>query len=173
MRKINRQVVESGFPLCPEEKMKIAEYLTLKDIIPDILAASKDEVLEELVTRLVERHADIDRRKLLRKIQEREALGSTGIGDGIAIPHAKLQSANKLMVVFGRSISGVDFVASDEKPAHLFFLLVAQDETFGVHLQLLARISRILKNPAIRKRLLEAADTAAIFNIIQEQDNRF
>jgi PTS system nitrogen regulatory IIA component len=153
--------------------MKIAEYLTLKDIIPDILATSKDEVLEKLVTRLVERHADVDRRQLLRKIQEREALGSTGIGDGIAIPHAKLRSANKLMVVFGRSIAGVDFVASDEKPAHLFFLLVAQDETFGVHLRLLARISRILKNPAIRKRLLEAADTAAIFNIIQEQDNLF
>ena len=90
----------------------------------------------------------LDRQEVIRVLQERERLGSTGIGEGVAIPHGKLKDLKRLLISFGRSRSGVDFDSMDGKPAHLFFLLVAPEESVGVHLKTLARISKLLKNPA-------------------------
>jgi PTS system nitrogen regulatory IIA component len=153
--------------------MKISEYLRPEDIIPELAASTKNEVIEELSAVLAGHYNGLDIEQLREKILEREKLGSTGVGDGIAIPHAKLRSVGKILVVFGRSSKGVDFNAIDGKAVHILFLLVAMDENFGAHLKLLARISRILKNPSFRKRILEAVDAESIYQIIREQDERF
>lgn len=153
--------------------MKINAILQPGDIIPALGAATKDEVLAELAAKVEENHPGLKRQELLQILQERERLGSTGIGDGIAIPHGKLREARELVMVFGRSRTGVDFNALDCRPVYLFFLLVAPDDAIGIHLKMLARISRILKDPAVRKALLEASDAAAIHAIIREQDSRY
>ena len=153
--------------------MKIVDILQPDDIIPSLAAVTKDGVLEELTAKLMERHPGLDRGELLSILHERERLGSTGIGDGIAIPHGKVKRMQGLALVFGRSLAGVDFSALDGRPAHLFLLLVAAEEAIGVHLKMLARISRILKDPAVRKGLLEARDAAGIFTIIQQRDGSY
>ncbi len=155
------------------ELMKLSEYLRPEDIIPELTASTKIEALEEMVSALADHHDGLDRKLLLERVLEREKLGSTGIGGGIAIPHAKLKSIENIMVAFGRSRRGINFDALDGKPVHIFFLLVARDENFGAHLKLLARISRILKNPSFRSHLLEARDTESIYQLIREQDERF
>jgi PTS system nitrogen regulatory IIA component len=144
-----------------------------EDIIPNLVAETKDEALLELAAKVEERHPFLSRTAIFRVLQERERLGSTGIGDGIAIPHGKLKRAGDLILVFGRSQKGVDFDALDGRKVHIFFLLIAPEEAFGVHLKMLGRISRILKDPAVRKSLLETPDVAAIYGIIQEQDSRY
>ncbi|KAF0217457.1 MAG: PTS system nitrogen regulatory IIA [Geobacteraceae bacterium] len=153
--------------------MKINLLLQPEDIIPALSSAAKEAVLNELAAKVVERHPGLDHAELLKILLEREKLGSTGIGDGIAIPHGKMKQAKGLVLVFGRSLSGVDFNALDDRKVNLFFLLVAPEDAVGIHLKMLARISRILKDPAIRKGLLEAPDAAAIFKIIREQDSRY
>lgn len=153
--------------------MKIVQILQTEDIIPSLSAATKDGVLEELALKLVERHPDLNGKELLHILQERERLGSTGIGDGIAVPHGKVKRMEGLALVFGRSQAGVEFHAIDGRPVHLFFLLAAPEEAVGVHLKMLARISRILKDPSVRKRLVEAPDAAAIYAIISERDNAY
>ncbi len=153
--------------------MRINGILQPADIIPDLSACTKDDLLAEMAARVEERHPGLKREGLLRILQERERLGSTGIGDGVAIPHGKLRDAGELIMVFGRSRAGIDFNALDGKPAHLFFLLVAPDDAVGIHLKMLARISRILKDPAVRRSLMEAPDSTAIHAIIQEQDSRY
>jgi PTS system nitrogen regulatory IIA component len=153
--------------------MKIIAILQPDDIIPALVAETKDGVLAELAGRVEERHPGLMRQELLQILQERERLGSTGIGDGIAIPHGKLREARDLVMLFGRSRTGVDFNALDGRPVYLFFLLVAPDDAIGIHLKMLARISRILKDPTVRKALLEAPDAPAIHAIIREQDSRY
>uniref|UniRef100_UPI00059ED16B PTS sugar transporter subunit IIA n=1 Tax=Geotalea uraniireducens TaxID=351604 RepID=UPI00059ED16B len=151
--------------------MNIIGFLQPEDIIPDLTSDQKDQVLAELAAKVEERNPGLNRAELCKILQERERLGSTGIGDGVAIPHGKVKNAKELVLVFGRSLAGVDFNSLDGRPAQLFFLLVAPDEAVGIHLKMLARISRILKDPATRKRLLDAADAAAIYNVIREQDS--
>jgi PTS system nitrogen regulatory IIA component len=153
--------------------MKIDGLLQPEDIVPSLAAETKDEALLELAAKVEERHPLLGRTEIFRVLQERERLGSTGIGDGVAIPHGKLKRTGDLVLVFGRSKKGVDFDALDGRKVHIFFLLIAPEEAFGLHLKMLGRISRILKDPAVRKALLEAPDVAAIYGIIQEQDSRY
>lgn len=153
--------------------MKIDGLLQPEDIVPSLAAETKDEALLELAAKVEERHPLLGRTEIFRVLQERERLGSTGIGDGVAIPHGKLKRTGDLVLVFGRSKKGVDFDALDGRKVHIFFLLIAPEEAFGLHLKMLGRISRILKDPAVRKALLEAQDVAAIYGIIQEQDSRY
>lgn len=152
--------------------MKITDFLHSEDIIPSLAATSKAEVLAELAAMAVERQGGLDVGTVLHVLQERERLGSTGIGDGIAIPHGKLKDVGKLVMVFGRSRKGIDFDSLDGKPAHLFFLLVAPEDAASAHLKILARMSRLLKEDRVRKCLMSAPDGNAIFEIISEQDSR-
>lgn len=154
-------------------RINIIGFLQPEDIIPDLTSGQKDQVLAELAAKVEERNPELNRAELCKILLERERLGSTGIGDGVAIPHGKVKNAKELVLVFGRSLAGVDFNSLDGRPAQLFFLLVAPDEAVGIHLKMLARISRILKDPATRKRLLDAADATAIYNVIREQDSRY
>ena len=153
--------------------MKINGLLRPEDIIPDLAAATKVQVLSELAGKVAERHSGLDREELLKILLERERLGSTGIGDGIAIPHGKLKRLDRPVLAFGRSLAGVDYNALDGRKVNLFFLLMAPEDAVGMHLKMLARISRILKDPGVRKGLLDAPDAAAIFDTIREQDSRY
>ncbi len=153
--------------------MKIADILDEAAVVQDLHSATKKGVLEELSHVLVQEGKIPDQDKVVEVLLEREKLGSTGIGDGIAIPHGKMKGIEELVASFGRSIQGVNFESVDNKPAHLFFLLVTPENSAGVHLKALARISRLLKDPSFRNRLMEARDRQDLFQIIVEVDDKF
>lgn len=154
------------------KKMKILEVLKQEAIIADLKASNKKAILEELIVPVAS-IAGIDQEKLVRVLLERERLGSTGIGNGIGIPHGKLKELEELVIGFGLSRKGVDFESIDGQPAHIFFVLMTPENSTGLHLKLLARISRILKNDSFRERLLTAADREEIYNIIKGEDEEF
>ena len=152
--------------------MKICDLLQKEAIVPDLKSRNKIEVLEELVAPLAE-IAAVNREDLVKVLMERERLGSTGIGGGIGIPHGKLKDLESLVLGFGLSRKGVDFESLDGKPTHIFFLLVTPENSMGLHLKVLARISRILKIDPFKDRLLNAADADDILAIIKEEDEDF
>lgn len=154
--------------------MKINEFLCAKAIIPDIKSSKKEDVIKELVEALINA-GEIEKRhapKLIEALMAREALGSTAIGQGVAIPHAKLGCVNKLVAAFGLSRKGVNFDSLDGEPAYLFFLLVAPQDSAGPHLKALARISRLLKDKFLRDSLRACPDANAIVNIITQEDEK-
>ena len=106
-------------------------------------------------------------------ILEREKLGSTGIGEGIAIPHGKMKGIDRILCAFGRSKEGVDFDAVDGKPVHIIFLLLAPEDSAGLHIQMLSRISRILRDPSFRKHLTEQGDDQGLYADIVKEDEKF
>lgn len=142
-------------------------------IIEDIAATDKTGVLREFAAHLHSTGRVRDAQELVHVLLEREALGSTGIGDGIAIPHGKLGSIPEMIVAFGRSRTGIDFQSLDHEPAYLFFLLVTPANKPGDHLKALARISRILKNPLFRNNLRHAPGRAEIQKAICEEDSKY
>jgi PTS system nitrogen regulatory IIA component len=152
--------------------MKLAELLQPHGIVPALQAATKREVLEELAAAVVQGCDNLDRDQVVAVLLERENLGSTGIGDHIAIPHGKLPHLDHLILGFGRSLAGVDFQSLDGKPAHLFFLLLAPENSIGLHLKALAKLSKMLKDSGFRRRLMEAPDADSIVSLIAaaEQD---
>ena len=150
--------------------MKISELLNPQAIVADLKATSKDAALSELTDALIAVTPSLRRDEVLQVLHERERLGSTGIGDGVAIPHGKLKGMPALMLAFGRSSAGVDFESMDGQPAHLFFLLLAPEESVGVHLKALARISKLLKDVEVRQQILDAADSEQIYKLICERE---
>jgi len=152
--------------------MKICDVLDRKSILPDLKARNKKGVLEELVVPVAE-ITGVSQKDLTKVLMERERLGSTGIGGGIGIPHGKMKNLESLVLGFGLSRKGVDFESLDGQPTHIFFLLVTPENSTGLHLKLLARISRILKNDPFKSRLLEATDSDEILGIIKEVDEEF
>ena len=115
--------------------MKITDLLNPEAIVEELNSTDKNGVLAELTDAIVKTTGNLDRTEVIKVLQERELLGSTGIGEGVAIPHGKLRNIDQLLLSFGRSRKGVDFDSMDGKPAHLFFLLVAPEESVGVHLK--------------------------------------
>jgi nitrogen PTS system EIIA component len=152
--------------------MKILDVLDKGSVIADLKARSKQEVLEELAAP-VARLAKVDLRDVVEVLLERERLGSTGIGGGIGIPHGKLKQLDQLVIGFGLSRKGVDFESLDGDPTRIFFLLMTPESSTGLHLKLLARISRILKNELFKERLLQAGSAEEIYAIIKEEDEEF
>lgn len=149
--------------------MKIIDVLNKEAILVDLKALDKKGVLEELVAPIA-RIADINHDFLVQVLMDRERLGTTGIGEGIGIPHGKLKNLDTLLLGFGLSRKGVDFESMDGRPTYIFFLLVTPENSTGLHLKLLARISRILKNDSFKQKLLNAADRDEIYTIIKEED---
>lgn len=152
--------------------MRLTDILHEETVKADLAAECKKDVLEELCS-LVAKKEGLNVEPLLQVLLEREKLGSTGITDGIAIPHGKSNDIDKILVAFGRSKNGIDFDSMDGEPASLFFLILAPMNSTTVHLKVLAKISRLLKDPVLRKKLLEAKDNAAIFELISERDSDF
>ena len=152
--------------------VKLSELISPDAVVADMTAADKDAALVELTEALISSGCMQDRDEVLRILQERENLGSTGIGDGVAIPHGKLKDLDRLVMSFGRSRKGVDFDSMDGKPAHLFFLLIAPEESVGIHLKTLARISKLLKDQGVRQKLLDARDRDAICSIIFDEESK-
>ena len=150
--------------------MKITDLLPPNCIIPDLAATDKRAALEELAATLVPGNEGLELDTVVEVLLERESLGSTGIGDNIAIPHGKLATLSGLKLAFGRSLKGVDFHSMDGKPAHLFFLLLAPINSAGLHLKALAKISRMLMNPSFRESLMQASQQQEIFQLLMEQD---
>jgi len=153
--------------------MKILDILSKDCIIPELRSRTKKEVLEELTGALLNCKANLNKEALVEVLLERERLGSTGIGDGIAIPHGKIQDLDELILSFGRSTQGIEFDSMDGRPTHLFFLLIAPENSAGIHLRALAKISRLLKSAHFRQRLLEAETVEELFIVIQEEDKEF
>ncbi len=153
--------------------MKILDILPKEAIVPELKARTKREVLEELSDALVAIKKYLKRDELVEVLMERERLGSTGIGEGVAIPHGKLKNIDQLLISFGRSTEGIDFDSMDGKPAHLFFLLVAPENSAGIHLRALAKISRLLRSVNLRQKLFNASSRDEIFEIISQEDQEF
>jgi nitrogen PTS system EIIA component len=150
--------------------MKIAEFLDPKAITGGLTAGSKPEILRELCEALVVAHPQLQSERLVEVLKEREKLGSTGIGEGVAIPHGKLPGLTRLTASFGVSKQGVDFDAIDGKPTQLFFVLLAPENSAGLHLKALARISRLFKNPRFREAILQAPTPEEIYQLISQED---
>lgn len=155
-----------------KENMNIYEVLDKDAISIDLKAEEKDEVLTELIGLLVSSGSvrKEDRAEILKKVKEREALGSTGIGKGIAIPHAKSAKLKKMGAAFGISKKGLDFRSLDGESTHIFFLLVDPGETPGPHLKALAKISRLLDDKFIRDKLRSASSAKDILKTIKEEE---
>lgn len=152
--------------------MKILDVLQKEAIISDLKSQDKKGILEELVAPIA-RITGVNHKDIVRVLMDREQLGSTGIGEGIGIPHGKLKQLESLALGFGLSRKGVDFESMDNQPTHIFFLLVTPENSTGLHLKMLARISRILKYDQFKKNLLDAANSDEIFSIIKEEDEEF
>jgi PTS system nitrogen regulatory IIA component len=150
--------------------MKLSEIFNQQLIISNLKAHDKKGVLEELSQKITEQNPSLNKRSLLQVLLEREKLGSTGIGDGIALPHGKLAELSNLLISFGRSINGLDFDSIDEQPAYLFFLLLAPENSAGMHLTALAKISRMLKDGNFRQRLMGAKSRKEIYQVIMDMD---
>lgn len=153
--------------------MKTTDFLDQSMVIPDLAAQTKTEILKELAARLATQLAGLTVAQIAAVLAEREGMGSTAIGDGIAIPHGKLAGVSRIRGVFGRSPRGVDFDSLDGNPTYLFFLLVAPEDSASLHLKALARVSRLLKDAAFRRRLVEALDAAEIYRLITQEDAKF
>ena len=154
--------------------MSIRDFLVDQAVSCDVKAHTKEDVIRELVSLLVKSGAikERDQSRLVQVLLDREALGSTGIGQGVAIPHGKSACVTRLVAAFGISRAGVTFESLDGEPASIFFLLVAPEDSAGPHLKALARISRLLKDKHFRDGLRAAKDERQLLKIIHDEDAR-
>lgn len=153
--------------------MKIMDFLNKKAITANLKAADKEGAIRELVDLLAKADAITAKKEdIIKILMAREALGSTGIGQGIGIPHGKSSNVKSLVAAFGLSKKGIDFESLDGEPAYIFFLLLAPEESAGPHLKALARISRLLKDKYIREMLKKAETEKDIIRIISDEDSK-
>jgi nitrogen PTS system EIIA component len=159
--------------------MKIVDFVRPELIVPELQARDKAEVIKELADHLAAHVGGVgggkglDREQLAKVLMERERLASTAIGEGVAIPHGKLDAVGKLVACVGRAPQGVDFDSMDGRPTHLFFVLVAPENSTGVHLKALARISRLFKDPEFRTRLMQAKTGEELYKVIADEDAKY
>jgi PTS system nitrogen regulatory IIA component len=151
--------------------MQLNQIFKMEYINPHLLARSKDEALEEMINTVIVGGLKLNSSSIIDILKQRESLGSTGIGDGVAIPHGKVSDIHDIVMAFGRSEDGIAFESLDGKPVYLFFMVLAPENSAGQHLKILARISRMIKDEYFRKKLLEASSKNDLYNIITEQEN--
>lgn len=156
-----------------EEMMKILDHLKEEWVVPELQGTDKRSVLKELSSVLMKPCQVASVEELLRVLLDREKLGSTGIGEGVAIPHGRLKKLKSFFISFGRSPKGVDFDSIDRKPCQLFFLVMAPENSAVDNLNLLGRIAKLLKDTSFKKRLMEARSQKELFQIISEEDEKY
>lgn len=152
--------------------MRLADVLREDYIFIDLKARGKKDVLAEMVVDMSSKIDMLDREKILNALMERERLGTTGIGHGVAIPHGKVKGLSEIKVFFGRSKKGVEFNSMDNMPVYLFFLIVAPENSAAAHLKVLACISQLLKNQEFRTRLMKAENPAEVYREIIEAEKK-
>ena len=153
--------------------MKITDFLSVQTVIPCLASRDKSAVLHELADGMAAHNPGLDQQKVLEVLVERERISTTAIGEGVAIPHGKLPNIERVLGVFARSLDGVDFASLDGKPTYLFFMLIAPESAAADHLKALARISRLLKDEAFRRRLLAGKNSEELYSLIAEEDEKF
>ena len=150
--------------------MKIMDILVKDAVILDLGVRNKRDMLAEMAHALAKVEPQIDANRLLEVLLEREALQSTGIGEGVAIPHGKMPGLDRLLATFARSSQGIDFESIDGQPTHHFFLLVVPEHSGGQYLKALARISRFFRDVTFRQRLAEGESLEDVVGAIEEED---
>lgn len=150
--------------------VKIVDLLSKDVIISDLKAEDKGEVLKEFADVLYKAGKIEDQEKALDVLLEREKLGSTGVGYGVAIPHGKYNAIDTLIAAFGRSKKGIDFGAVDHKPVHIFFLFLTSENATNLHLKVLARSCRLLKRDTFRESLMQAEGSEEILKVIAREE---
>lgn len=148
--------------------MRLADILGIERVTTSLVASDKAEVLRQLAAMF----RDQDREQVLRVFQDREALASTGVGSGVAIPHGRLGTVQRLAAALAVSPRGVDFDSVDGQPVHIFVAVLAPERHTGEHLKALARISRLLRDEKVRRRILEAADPAQALQVVLDEESR-
>ena len=153
--------------------MKIDNLLSEDMVIPEISSPEKDSALEEMVRFLKNKDKVRKDQELFDKLVQREKLGSTAIGDGIAIPHCKLKEAESPLLVVAVSKKGVRFEALDGKPTHVFFLVVSSPDDPGLSLQILASIAQLVRKAgSLPKKIMAAKNPRKILEIIREEEDK-
>lgn len=147
--------------------MRLEHYLKPELIITELSVRTKPEVLAEIVDKLLEVYPDLNGEEILNLLLERERLGTTGIGSGIAIPHGKMEGLKEVLLVVARSTKGVDFESLDHNPVQIIFLLLAPEENLGEHLKILAHISRVLRDQEFRESFLAAKSKEDIYSLLK------
>ena len=150
--------------------MNLSEQIISSCVVLDIKAKTREDVIEKLLDRLLEAGKSFDRTQVLDEILRREALGSTGVGYGVAIPHARVETVHEILVAFGRTRAGIDVDAIDKQPARLFFLVIGPKDDAGEYLQTMARISRIMRHNEVRMELLRFKAGTELQAIIREYE---
>lgn len=145
--------------------MKISDLISNDSIILDLKATTKQQVLEE-ISNFVAQTSNLNQEKTLEVLKERENICSTAIDEGVAIPHGKLSGLNKIICVIARSNKGIDFDSLDEKPTHIFILLLSPENSSNLHIQALSTISKIFKNPELRENILKSSTIDEIYELI-------
>jgi PTS system nitrogen regulatory IIA component len=152
--------------------MRILDLVPPGAVVDGLRSETKEGVLRELSEAVCRLLPPLSPDRLASILMEREALGSTGIGEGVAIPHGKVPGIDRVVAAFGRSREGVQFASLDGKPARLFFLVVAPENSAGMHLKALARISRLLKDERFRRKLFAAEGADGLLQVLREEDER-
>ena len=150
--------------------MKLSKFCDEKLVAFELKSDTKDEVIEELVDLAAKSPLVKDRDELLRDIIHRENMVTTGIGYGVAFPHAKTKATKGIVIAFGRSQGGIDFDAMDKKPVHVFFMIAAPEDAIGAHLNVMARLSFQMKGEKNREKLLEARTVGEVFMVLDSVD---
>jgi fructose-specific phosphotransferase system IIA component len=153
--------------------MKLSDLINEKAISTSLRSTTKDEVIKELVSLLEKAHGLNTRGEVLKKVAEREAMMSTGIGNGVAIPHGKAKSVDSLVASCGISPKGIDFQSVDGEVVRLFILLVSPEELRGPHVRALANISRLLKEESVRERLKKCASAQEFLEVLKQAEAQY
>lgn len=150
--------------------MKLSKFCDESLVIFNLKAGGKNDVIEELVNLVSSSNMVKDAEQLLKDVIDRENLVTTGVGYGVAFPHAKTRAVKGIVIAFGRSEKGIEFDAMDHKPVHLFFLIAAPEDAIGAHLNVMARLSYLMKSEKNRQKLMQASSPGDVLALIDNVD---
>ncbi len=146
--------------------MKLSKFCDESLVTFNLKSSNKEGVIEELVDLAASSNMIKDRAELLTDVKERENLVTTGVGYGVAFPHAKTKAAKGIVIAFGRSAKGIDFEAMDHRAVHLFFLIAAPEDAIGAHLNVMARLSFLMKSEENRRKLMQAGSPGDVLALM-------
>ena len=148
--------------------MKLSKFCDESLVVFNLKTTNKEKVIELLVNLAASSNMIKDPVQLLKDVKDRENLVTTGVGYGVAFPHAKTRSAKGIVIAFGRSDKGIDFDAMDHRPVHLFFLIAAPEDAIGAHLNVMARLSYLMKLGENREKLMKATSPGDVLALMDE-----